>query len=132
MIDLDTGEVVAYPKPITLDPGSQRLLAHLDPDGLTGESSKWRIAPTEVRPDSVVERAVLTHLIVPTFEPGADNVLVPIATIDAVIALLGGAFNLAEHGDRLDDIVALVEGCTTHSLRHDGIAGPVAAVASLF
>ncbi len=131
-IDLDTGELVAYPKPITLDPGSQRLLAHLDPDGLAGESSKWRIAPTDVRPGSVVERAVLTHLVVPTFEPGADNALVPIATIDAVIALLGGAFNLAEHGDRLDDIVALVEGCTTYSLRHDGIAGPVAAIASLF
>ena len=56
-IDLDTGEVVAYPKPITLDPGSQQLLPHLDPGGPTGESTKWRIAPRDVRPDCVAERA---------------------------------------------------------------------------
>ncbi len=48
-IDLDTGEVVAYPKPITLDPGSQLLLAHLDPGGLAGSSERWRIAPSDIR-----------------------------------------------------------------------------------
>ena len=131
-IDLDTGEVVGYPKPITLDPGSQQLLAHLDPGGLAGSSQRWRIAPNDIRPSAVAERATLTHLVFPTHVPGADNTLVAVDTIDAVVGLVSGAFNLAEHGDRLDDLVRLVDRCTKHSLRHDGVDGPIAAVSSLF
>ena len=104
-LDLDTGEVVGYPKPITLDPGSQQLLAHLDPGGLAGSSQRWRIAPNDIRPSAVAERATLRHLMFPTHVPGADNTLVAVDTIDAVVGLVSGAFNLAEHGDRLDDLV---------------------------
>ncbi len=131
-IDLDTGEVVGYPKPITLDPGSQQLLAHLDPGGLAGSSERWRIAPTDIRPDSVAGRATLMHLVFPTHVPGADNILVPVDTIDAVVGLVSGAFNLAEHGDHLDDLVLLAQRCTKHAMRHDGVDGPIAAVSSLF
>ena len=131
-IDLDTGQVIAYPKPITLDPGSQQLLAHLDPGGLAGSSQRWRIAPTDIRSGAVAERATLTHLVFPTHVPGGDNTLVPVDTIDAVVGLVSGAFNLAEHGDRLDDLVRLAERCTKHSLRHDGVDGPIAAVSSLY
>ena len=45
-IDLDTGEVVGYPKPITLDPGSQQLLVHLDPGGLQALPSGGGSHPT--------------------------------------------------------------------------------------
>ena len=130
-IDLDTGEVVAYPKPITLDPGSQQLLPHLDPGGPTGDSGKWRIVPDDIRPGSVADRAVLTHLVLPTHVPGADTTLSGADTIDAVAALAAAAYNLGEHGHRLDELVALVERCTRHTLRHDGIDGPIAAIEAL-
>lgn len=130
-IDLDTGEVLAHPKPITLDPGTQALFPGLDPSRLAGKSTKWYVAPDAIRPDCVVERARLAHLVFPTYQPGADNRLVPIDTIDAVVEVIGHAFNLAEHADRLADIVALIEGCTLHRLRHDGVDAPVAAIESL-
>ncbi len=131
-IDLDTGEVAAYPKPLTLDPGSQQLLPHLDPGGLTGDSAKWRIAPTDIRPACVAERAIVGHLVLPTHEPGADNTMADATTIDAVVALTAAAFNLAEYGHRLVDLVALVDRCTRHTLRHDGVDGPIAAIETLF
>lgn len=130
-IDLDTGEVVAYPKPIILDPGTQQLLAHLDPHGLTGESTKWRIDPRDIRPGCLVDRAVLGHVVLPTHTPGADNTLVAADTIDVVVALAAAGFNLDKHAHRFDDIVALVERCTRHTLRHDGIDGPIAAIDAL-
>ena len=106
-------------------------MPHLDPGGLTGDSAKWRIAPTDIRPACVAERAIVGHLVLPTHEPGADNALVGATTIDAVVALTAAAFNLAEYGHRLVDVVALVDRCTRHTLRHDGIDGPVAAIEKL-
>jgi hypothetical protein len=131
-LDLETGDVVAFPKPITLDPGSQQLLARLEPSGLTGGSTKWRIAPGSIRPDVVVQRAKLTHIILPTHDAEADNTLSARHTIDGVVAFLAAAVNVADHASHLDDLVALVDSCTVHSLDHDGIDGPRAAIESLF
>ena len=111
-IDLDTGTIVGYPKSLTLDPGSQRLLPDLEPSGLTGRSQKWYVAPDAIRAGSVTRRARLEHLVFPTHAPGADNLLVPIDTIDATVALVSHAFNLPIHGHRLAEIVELVERCT--------------------
>ena len=131
-LDLETGNIAAFPKPITLDPGSQQLLAHLEPGGLTGASPKWRIAPTRLRHGAVTERAKLTHIILPTHDVEADNTLVACDTADGVTALLAAAVNVADHASSLDRLVALVDSCTVHSLHHDGIEGPRTAIESLF
>jgi hypothetical protein len=131
-IDLDTGEVVAYPKAITLDPGTQALLPHLEPVVEIPNAAKWQVPADEVQPGAIDRRLPLRHIVFPTWADDADNVLVPIAAVDAVIALALNAFNLAEHANRLADIVALVERCTTHTLRHHGLAAPVTAIHSLW
>ena len=131
-VDLETGEIVAFPKPIMLDPGSQELLAHLEPPGLTGESIKWRITPESVRPGSVVQRAQLAHIVLPTHRIDAANTLVACDVVDGVVALLAAAVNVADHVDRLDDLVTLVEACTVNALDHDGVEGPRVAIESLF
>lgn len=130
-IDLATGEILPYPKPITLDPGTQRLLPHLDPHGLPGASTKWRIAPTMLRRDAVADRAMLAHIVLPHHEAGADNTLVAANTIDAVVQLLSASFNLSALGHPVDDVTALASRCSVHTLRHDGVEGPVAAIESL-
>ena len=131
-VDLETGDVVAFPKPIMLDPGSQQLLAHLAPPGLTGQSTKWRIAPGAVRPGAVAEQAKLAHIVLPMHDIEADNTLVECSTVDGVVALLAAAVNVTDHASHLDRLVALVDSCTVHALRHDGIDGPRAAIESLF
>ncbi len=131
-IDLDTGEVVAYPKAITLDPGSQALLPHLEPVVEIPNAAKWQVPADEVKPGAIGRRLPLRHIVFPTWAEDADNALVPIAAADAVIALAANAFNLADHAHRLADIAALVERCTTHTLRHHGLAAPVTAIHSLW
>lgn len=130
-IDLDTGTVIGYPKPITLDPGSQHLLPGLEPSRPSGRSSKWHVVPDDVRSGSAVERARIGHLVFPTHVPGADNRLVPIDTIDATVALVSHASDLAVVGHRLAELAAFVDRCTRHTLLHDGIEAPVAAIGSL-
>jgi hypothetical protein len=130
-IDLDTGDLVAFPKPISLDPGTQRLLPYLDPGVDAGGSTRWRGDPGSVRPGAVARRARLAHLVFPRHVPGADNAPTAVELPEAVEAIVAGAFNLEHHADRLDDLVALVERCSRHGLRHDGLDGPVAAVLGL-
>ncbi len=131
-IDLDSGEVVAYPKAITLDPGTQALLPHLEPVIEVPPAAKWQVPADQVTPGATGRRLPLRHIVFPTWAEDADNVLVPIDTIDAVIAVAKNAFNLSDHAHRLADIAALVERCTTHTLRHHGLAAPVTAIHSLW
>ena len=131
-IDLDTGEVVAYPKAITLDPGTQALLPHLEPVVEVPSAAKWQVPADHVKPGATCRRLPLRHIVFPTWAEDADNTLVPMNAIDAVVAVATNAFNLADHADRLADIAALVESCTTHTLRHHGLAEPVTAIHSLW
>jgi hypothetical protein len=131
-IDLDTGDVVAYPKAITLDPGTQALLPHLEPVAEVPSAAKWQVPADRVMPGATDRRLPLRHIVFPTWAEDADNTLHPIEAIDAVVAVAANAFNLADHADRLADIAALVESCTTHSLRHHGLVEPVTAIHSLW
>ncbi|MDH3754864.1 MAG: PqqD family protein [Acidimicrobiia bacterium] len=131
-IDLDAGRVVPFPKAITLDPGSQLLFPHLDPHPHLAPRGKWQVPPNEIRDGSADSTGVLRHIVFPVHDEGAANTLEPIDSIDAVTDLVANAFNFADHAHELDRIVAVVEQCTTHRLRHDGLAGPVAAIESLY
>jgi hypothetical protein len=105
-IDVAPGEIVAYPKPIALDPGSQAMLQHLRPERPDGRSQKWHVDPNDVRPDSVRHSAVLGHLLFPTVatptqrSSGQANQLTSISATDAFVAIAQSSLNLADHRSR--------------------------------
>lgn len=131
-LDLDTGDIVAFPKALSIETGSQALLAHLEPVGALVDPNRWHVPPSVIGDHSQVHRLPLRHIVFPTHCGGADTQLRPMGTADAVVAMVTQSFNFSAHAPRLADVVALVDECTRHELRHDGLVGPVAAIRSVW
>lgn len=103
-LDLRRGELLPYPKPITVKAGSFGVLSDLEPDrcGSAGAGpcggEEWQVA---VGGDSGlrVGRACPPRLVVaPRYERGAPTRLVPLSDTEAFLTLALHAVNLLPHG----------------------------------
>jgi hypothetical protein len=119
-LDLTSGALVPYPKPISLKSGSFALLRHLGPgQSLEGDPARtpfwgereWQVAVGE-RTGLPLGRPCLPGVVVaPRYRPGAATALHLMTETEAFFALAAHALNLAPHGAR--GTVALADLATT-------------------
>jgi hypothetical protein len=95
------GRIEAYPKSLSLDPGSWGVLADLapepDPGGVSELLGEWHVDPHSIRADAVVASAAPAFVIAPTYEAGSATVLTAIPRSEAVFRLAQNSFDLARH-----------------------------------
>lgn len=108
-IDPGSGRVHAYPKALSVDVGSQGVLAGLRPQlpaHVAGWApSQWQVPATSIRADSVVRTARPRWLVTPRYVPGSETTLRPLSRADALVAAVSCTFELGVGGRR--DVLAL-------------------------
>jgi len=139
--DWDTGEIEPFPKPLSIDLGSQHLFPELEPPAPCGESpspTQWQVPPSVIRPDAVGVRCRARYVVFPRYVEGAATTLEPIARAEGLVELAKNTFRFREHARRslealarvvrevdcyrlavgdLDDACALVDDLMTRALR---------------
>jgi hypothetical protein len=94
-----TGRLLAYPKPITVKPGSFGVLADMAPDVLEGEGDgEWQVPVGEGTGRLVGGPCEPGFVIVPRYDPSADTALVRLSETEAFFTLALHAVNLLPHG----------------------------------
>lgn len=120
-IDPVTLEVRAFPKPMSLRPGSWATLADVLPPVEPGlevyVASRRDLSPYEIRPSSVVRSTMPQLLIAPRYVAGSRTVLEPISRADMLQALASGTFHFATRGKRDFDVLGrLTRACDCYRL----------------
>jgi HprK-related kinase A len=120
-VDGSTTTLRGYAKPLSLGPGSQGVLAHLEPavhpevGPYVGDD--WHLAPAAFGPDRVVATSAPRFVIAPRYEPGAVTALEPLRRAEAVTVLAANSFNFHALGaDGLLDLAAMVRVCDCYRL----------------
>lgn len=78
-VDPSTMQVIAYPKPLSVKPGSQGLLSGLAPTDPAFERGDWHVAPGDLRVDPVGVPGRPSLLVRPQFVDGATSLLTPVS-----------------------------------------------------
>lgn len=120
-LEPDTLTVQAYPKALSVDPGSWSALAdfapHVDPGVAAWLPDQWQLPATAIRPGAVTATAQPRVLIFPRYEAGAATRLAPLSRADAVVRLVHSTFRFAEQPDRdLEALGRLARDCECHEL----------------
>lgn len=116
---------VGYPKPLSIDSESQRVL------GL-GPSELEDIDPSELRAD--VERLAgdvgpISRVILPVYRRGASTELEDLSVSDSLVELLANTLNLARVGQSgLDTLCELAERLPVQRLVHGDVRDAVAVI----
>jgi hypothetical protein len=107
-LDLQSGQLLPYPKPITLKAGSFAVLPELDPDagrspGLGGGAGRWAGEEWQVAVGGDTGRRVGQAcaprlVVVPRFAAGVPTHLTPLSNTEAFLSLALHAVNLLPHG----------------------------------
>jgi hypothetical protein len=103
-LHMTSGELVPYPKPITVKPGSFAALADIGPDacGAPGTSpwagQEWQVAVGDATGRAIGTPCVPGFVIVPRHKAGAKTMLTPLSDTQAFFALAVNAVNLVAHG----------------------------------
>jgi hypothetical protein len=112
-IDLVTGEVIAYPKAISLDPGSWPLFPDLVPEGTTGV--RHHVPPESVRSGCVGTTGRIRVVVSRRYVPGAPTTLEPLSRAGGVALLADHAFTILR---RSDEALALLDDATVGASCH--------------
>ncbi len=124
-IDPVRRRIEAFPKSLSLEPGSQAVLADLapPPDDASSPAAaeepgdEWQVDPRSIRADAVVDWAEPAFVIAPSYRAGAATTLVQIPRSEAVFLLGQQTFNLAERGRAgLEALADVVRGCDCYRL----------------
>lgn len=101
-LDPNAGAVDAYPKWLSLDPGSWPLFPGLRPrlpaDQERFATAQWHVPPDDVRAGAVVARAEPAWIVAPRYRAGAATTLEPLGRAEALSVLTSEAFNLGRFG----------------------------------
>lgn len=101
-LDLATGRVDPYPKPIGLKPGSWPEfpdVAQIADDSAARAVGEWLVAPHQLRDGAVAHSGgVMEVLVFPAYRPESPLKIVPLTSAEAVVGLAGAVLNLASLG----------------------------------
>lgn len=126
-----------YPKALSLDVGSQGVLADLAPHvpaALRGRvPAQWQVPADHIRAGSVAADGVVPRLLVfPRYVAGAATTLTPVSRADALLAAAASTFRYGEAGARDVEVLgALVRACACFDLVVDDLDAACAALAGL-
>lgn len=134
--DPATGTIEAYPKWLSMKPGSWPLFPHLrpalPPEQAAFATAQWHVDPNVIRTGAVVSAAEPGWIIAPRYRPGAMTSLEPTSRAEALAILAGEAFNLARMGPvGFQALAGVVRRSRCWRLTTGDLAGAVAAVRSV-
>lgn len=123
---LHRARVRAYPKPLSIDPGSQEVLAHWAPpagdhipSSLT--SGQWQV-PVTARPGgSVAAEAEVAAFVLPRYAAQADTTLTPLTRASAMARIAECAF--AWRGDPVRERFAALAAAVRRSVCAELVIG---------
>ena len=116
--DWETGEIEPFPKPLSIDPGSQYLFPELAPPAPPGAEGnpegQWNVPPSSIRSDAVGGRCRAAYVVFPNYAGDAATRLEPVTRAEALVELAKNTFQFREHArralDTLSDVIREV-GC---------------------
>lgn len=135
-LDPATGQFDAYPKALSIDPGSWPLFPELRPD-VPDElrrfaARQWHVHPDAIRPGAIVGSAPPGWIVAPRYEAGAVTTMEPLQRPEALALLIGESFNLPRFGQAgLDALADLVRASSCWRLTSGNLGEAVQAVTSL-
>ena len=103
-LDLATGRLVPYAKPITVKPGSFAVLSDMGPaaDGPSGPDPwagrEWQVAVGGGTGRRIGRPCAPGFVVVPRYDAGAETTLTPLSETEAFFTLALHAVNLVPHG----------------------------------
>ncbi len=123
-LDLESGHLLPYAKPITVKPGSFEVLRDLGPGQATGRGEadlwtgeEWQVAVggrSGLRPGGSCPPG---FVIVPSYAEGAPTTMEPLSETEAFFALAVNAVNLSAHGSRGTEVLGrLADRCVCAAL----------------
>lgn len=136
LIDVKTGELSPFPRPLSMEPSSVRLipgLANKVESSFGGPTRRqFHVLPEDLGPGPVGESCPVRYVVAPTYAKGADTDLEPMSRADAVVTMARNSFNLKRFGRRGVRILAgLVGQAACYRLRTGDLSSAVAAVSNL-
>lgn len=99
-VDPATLRVRAFPKALTIDPGSQFLFPELRPELPSSSGQKWQVPPHSIRPGCVTTDVPVGLLLLPAYREGASTELQPLTPAQAVMELAQCTFFFIEQPER--------------------------------
>jgi hypothetical protein len=134
--DLATGEIEPYPKPLSIDPGSQFLFPDLEPPLPRGEErpehAQWQVPPDTIRTDSVASRCRARWVVFPKYERDAETGLEPMTRAEGLVELARNTFRFREHPRRsLDVLAGVIREVDCYRLRVGDLDDACATIATL-
>ncbi len=101
-LNVSTGLVDPYPRPLNIGRGSWQALSRLRPADRDEEDPiprlVWHVDATSIRPDAVAHSAPLRWVIAPRYERGSPTELQPLSRPEAIELLHRHAFNRRQLG----------------------------------
>jgi hypothetical protein len=132
-LNMDTGLIDPYPRPLNIGSGSWEVLAELRPaDRDEAEPiprDMWHVDPSTIRPDAVAESAPLGFVMAPRFEKGTITRLEPLSRPEAVELLHRNTFNRHRLGSAgIRALISAVRQAQCSRLISGDLASAVATV----
>jgi hypothetical protein len=128
---LGTGELLGYPKRISLDAGSLDLFPDVD-RGAPGPDDRWHLDPRQLQRDALSasgSELTLALCVFPAYRAGAALSLERLSVEDAALALVHNTFNLRRTGQAgLETLVRIAEDVPCYRLEHGDVRSAVGAV----
>jgi hypothetical protein len=122
-LDMTSGMLLPYPKPITVKPGSFAVLSDMDPgawpDPASGHGAwqEWQVAVGAGTGRGIGTPCAPGFVIAPHFDAGADTTLRPLSETQAFFTLAVNAVNLLPHGSVGTSVLGRLAGeCQCFSL----------------
>jgi hypothetical protein len=103
-LDMASGKLMPYPKPITVKSGSFAVLSDMGPDVCRGPGhgpwagEEWQLAVGEGTGRRVGGPCEAGVVVVPRYDATAETALTPLSATQAFLALAVNAVNLIPHG----------------------------------
>jgi hypothetical protein len=131
--DWKTGEIEPFPKPLSIDPGSQHLFPELRPPArAVDEATQWQVPPRSIRRDAIGNRCRAGFVIFPKYTPDVPTRLESISRGEALVELAKNTFRFREHSrPALDLLSGVVRGAQCYRLTVSTLDDGVDAVARL-
>jgi hypothetical protein len=106
------GVIDPYPKPLTIDPGSQFLFPELEPPLPPGcereEGAQWQVPPSAIRRDAVAGACRARWILFPSYQEGVKTRLQPLARAEALVELAKNTFRFRDQPRRALDLLSVV------------------------
>jgi hypothetical protein len=132
----DTLDVVPYPKPMSLDPGSWALFPEYEPHEPFGsddyKATQWQVSPAAIRPDAVAGPCRVRFVVFPDYDEDSTTELVPLSRAEALVELTKNTFRFDQEGrPTLDVLAAVIREAECYRLPNNSLDAAVACIIGL-